>query len=173
MFRRWLLALDMGCTGYPAGWIYCKFHGKISKWLPAVWNPEKIDSPGSYTLGRLNYSLGVIPLGYFEKFELLGEILTKIKKYSILTPWSLVVAVAQVDSIDGKNWGSKILLDCSFKKNSNFRENKAFQIDVIMNLCPWKNSLAGSLIFNAAELILRKSSAWIVRCKNNFCLPIF
>ena len=84
----------------------------------------------------MNYSLGVIPLGYFEKFELLGEILTHKKKYSILTPWSLVVAVAQVDSIDGKNWGSKILLDCSFKKNSNFRENKAFQIDVIMNLCP-------------------------------------
>ena len=145
----------------------------MGKWLPAVWYPEKIDSPGSYTLGRLNYSLGVIPQGYFEKFELLGEILTKKKKIQYLNP----LVTGGCSGTGGFHWwkklGSKILLDCSFKKNSNFRENKAFQIDVIMDLCPWKNSLAGSLIFNAAELILRKSSAWIVWCKNNFCLPIF
>ena len=171
MFRRWLLALDMGCTGYPAGWIYCKFHGKMTT---RGLIPREDWLAGVLYLGEIELFPGCDTPGIFRKIRITRRNLNQNKKkYSILTPWSLVVAVAQVDSIDGKNWGSKILLDCSFKKNSNFRENKAFQIDVIMNLCPWKNSLAGSLIFNAAELILRKSSAWIVRCKNNFCLPIF
>ena len=55
------------------------------------------------------------------KSEQLGEILTKIQ--NILNHWS----VAQAGSYEEKNWRSKILLDCPFKRiKGHWDEKKTF-----------------------------------------------
>ena len=73
---------------------------------------EKSHDSAQYDTAQNLTLRSIILRGTSEKLEYLGKNETKNKKN--LTYWS----VAQAGSNDEKNWGSKISLDCPFKRQN-------------------------------------------------------
>ena len=84
-------------------------------WCPFKKDTEKSHESAHYDSAQYHTARNLTPCsiilgGTPEKYEYLGE--SETKNQTILTHWS----VAQAGSNDEKNWGSKIWLDCPFKK---------------------------------------------------------
>ena len=92
---------------------YVKNRLKISLDYPFKRDTEKPhDSAQDDTVRNLTPRRMILPRTS-EKYEYLGEILTKIE--NILIQWS----VAQAGSNDETNWGPKIPLNCPFNKKDS------------------------------------------------------